>query len=144
MFRVDRARVPPSQGSEREEHATAALRPERHEAPQRSPKPVRPKRSGLLPLLAWRLLLANLGVVRGIFLTNEKMLQHAMVTAVVAAALNLGLNAVLIPRWGATGCIIASLVSFTVNIIVLEFLDSRARTNLRVMLSAVTFRPLQI
>lgn len=94
----------------------------------------------LLPLFALRLVLANLGVARGIFLTTEGMARFVLITAAAGALLNVGLNLVLIPLWGATGAIVASLVSFSVTTFGLEWTDKRARWNFRI-LTAAMLRP---
>jgi O-antigen/teichoic acid export membrane protein len=92
---------------------------------------------GLLPLLALRLFLANLGVARGVFLTTEGMARFVLITAVVGAGGNVALNLVLIPAWGATGAIVASLLSCSLTTFGLEWMDRRARSNSRLMLAAM-------
>ncbi|MBK9990377.1 MAG: flippase [Verrucomicrobia bacterium] len=91
----------------------------------------------LLPLMSIRVLLGNLGVARGLFLTNENMFTHAFITACVGAVLNIILNLIFIPRWGAMGCVVSSLLSFTANVVLCEVLHPRGRINLRLMLSAI-------
>lgn len=93
--------------------------------------------AALLPLLALRLFFTNLGVARSVFLTNEGLFRFGLVTAVAGAAVNLGLNVVLIPRWGATGAIFASFASFGVTIFALEAFQPRARANLQLMARAI-------
>jgi O-antigen/teichoic acid export membrane protein len=96
----------------------------------------------LLPLMALRVLLSNLGVARGLFITNEGLTLHALLTAGGGAVLNIVLNLILIPRIGAMGCVLVSLVSFLASIILFEFLNRRARLNLRLMAAAVGLMPL--
>lgn len=93
--------------------------------------------AALLPLMTGRLLLTNLGVARGLHLTNEGLFRHGLVTAVIGMATNLGLNYLLIPTYGAQGCAFAALISFTVNIVLLEWLDRRACRSLVVLGSAL-------
>lgn len=93
--------------------------------------------AALLPLMAGRLLLTNLGVARGLHLTNEGLFKHALITTLVGMVINLGLNYLLIPVYGAQGCAIAALISFTTNIVLLEWLDNRARRSLGVLGSAL-------
>jgi O-antigen/teichoic acid export membrane protein len=93
--------------------------------------------AALLPWLAFRLFFTNLGVARSVFVTNEGLLRFALVTAVAGALVNIGLNLVLVPRWGARGAIAASFVSFGVTIFALEIFQPRARANLRLMARAV-------
>jgi len=91
----------------------------------------------LLPLLSLRLLLTNLGVARSLHITNEGLFVHALVTSIVATSLNLTLNYMLIPDYGALGCVIAALVSFSVNTLLLEWVSPRARFGVRVLGSAL-------
>ncbi len=91
----------------------------------------------LLPLFALRLFLANLGVARGVFLTTEGMARFVLITAVTGAVANVALNWVLIPVWGATGAIVASLLSFALTIFGMEWMDARTRTNSRLMVAAM-------
>ncbi|MGH8017671.1 MAG: flippase [Opitutaceae bacterium] len=98
----------------------------------------------LLPLLAIRILLFNLGVVRSLHIANEGIFRFAMVTALVGAVFNLGLNVLLIPRWGALGCVVSALLSFSINTLALECLHPKARVNLGLMLAAVGLRRLPV
>lgn len=91
----------------------------------------------LLPLFALRLFLANLGVARGVFLTTEGMARFVLITSLAGAVVNVALNWVLIPLWGATGAIVASLLSFSLTTFGLEWMDGRARANSRLMLAAM-------
>ncbi len=93
--------------------------------------------AALIPWLAFRLFFTNYGVARSIFLTNEGLFRFALITSVAGAVLNLVLNVVLVPQWGARGAIAASLASFALTIFGLEFFEARARKNLRLMLRAI-------
>lgn len=91
----------------------------------------------LLPWLALRLFFANFGVARNLFITNEGLFRFSLVTALAGAAINVALNLIFIPAWGARGAIAASLVSFAATIFALDFLHSKLRANLRLMALAV-------
>ena len=93
--------------------------------------------AALIPWLAFRLFFTNYGVARGIFVTNEGLFRFALLTSVAGAVLNIGLNLVLVPPWGARGAIVASLASFALTIFGLEFFEPRARKNLRLMVRAI-------
>ena len=93
--------------------------------------------AALIPWLAFRLFFTNYGLARGIFVTNEGLFRFALLTSVAGAVLNIGLNLVLVPQWGARGAIVASLASFALTIFGLEFFNPRARKNLRLMLRAI-------
>lgn len=91
----------------------------------------------LVPLLSLRLIFSNLAVARGLFLTNEGLFHHALVTMGTAAAINIVLNLVLIPSWGGIGCVIAALVSSFVGIVLMDGLQEKARYNLRILAAAL-------
>lgn len=93
--------------------------------------------AALLPWLALRLFLTNFGVARSIFITNEGLFRFALFTALAGAAVNIGLNLALVPRWGARGAIASSLASFAVTTFALEIFQPKARANLRLMARAV-------
>jgi O-antigen/teichoic acid export membrane protein len=95
--------------------------------------------AALLPWLAFRLFFTNFGVARSVFITADGLLRFALLTAVVGAGLNIGLNLILVPRWGAGGAIASSMVSFAVTTFGLEVFNPRARANLKLMASAVLF-----
>ncbi|HEY4246052.1 MAG TPA: flippase [Lacunisphaera sp.] len=90
----------------------------------------------LLPWLGFRLLFTNFGVARSIYLTNEGLFSHGLVTALIGAGVNVALNLWWIPRWGSRGAIAASLVSFAITTFACEAFQAKARTNLRLMLTA--------
>jgi O-antigen/teichoic acid export membrane protein len=94
----------------------------------------------LLPWLAFRLFFTSFGVARGIFITNNRLFRFALVTAIIGAVLNIALNLFLVPRWGAKGAIVSSLISFGVTTFGLEAFDKDARANLKLMARAV-FQP---
>ncbi len=93
--------------------------------------------AALLPWLAFRLFFTNLGVARGIFMTNESLFRFALLTAVAGAVVNICLNLLLVPRWGVRGAIVSSFASFAVTTFALEVFHPRARANLRRMAQAV-------
>jgi O-antigen/teichoic acid export membrane protein len=93
--------------------------------------------AALLPWLAFRLFFTNLGVARSIFITNERLFGFALLTAIAGAIVNIILNMLLVPRWGARGAIASSFASFAVTTFALEFFQPRARKNLRLMARAV-------
>jgi len=91
----------------------------------------------LLPWLAFRLFFSNFGVARSIFIANEGLFRFGLVTAILGALVNLGLNLWWVPRFGARGAICSSLLSLAVTTFAFEAFHSRARVNLGLMLRAV-------
>lgn len=88
----------------------------------------------LLSLFAVRLLFTNMGVGKSSFITNEGLFRYSLLTGIVGAAVNIGVNIVLIPRYGSGGAIIATIVSYLASIFLMDLLFPRTRMNLRLML----------
>jgi PST family polysaccharide transporter len=86
--------------------------------------------TGAAPIVAvhvWSSVFVFLGVARGQWLVNEG-LQHFYLAATLAGAvLNIGLNLVLIPRWGGTGAAWATLGSFAVAAWLTSYLHPAVR-----------------
>ncbi|MCW5900336.1 MAG: flippase [Flavobacteriales bacterium] len=87
----------------------------------------------LLSLFAIRLLFTNMGVGKASFITNESLFKYSLLTALVGAAINIGMNWFLIPPLKAIGAIWATIGSFTVSIFLMDLLFPQTRRNLRWM-----------
>ncbi|MDX9750645.1 MAG: flippase [Flavobacteriales bacterium] len=88
----------------------------------------------LLSLFAIRLLFTNMGVAKASFITNESLFKYALLTAVVGAGLNVGMNYFLIPPFKAIGAIWSTIGSFAVSIFIMDLFFARTRVNLKWML----------
>ncbi len=94
----------------------------------------------LLSLFAIRLFFTNMGVGKASFITNESLFKYSLITALVGATINIGMNYFLIPPFKAIGAIWATIGSFTVSIFLMDLLFPKTRQNLRwMMLGIVTF-----
>ncbi len=94
----------------------------------------------LLSWFAFRLLFSFMGVAKGSFITNESLFKFSLVTAVLGAVVNIGLNVVLIPAMGSYGAIWANMASFLISIYVVDLFTSKTRINFRMMtLGMLTF-----
>lgn len=94
----------------------------------------------LLSLFAIRLLFTNMGVGKASFITNESLFKYSLLTAVVGAVINIGMNYFLIPPLKAIGAIWATIGSFTVSIFLMDLLFAGTRRNLKWMtLGMLTF-----
>lgn len=89
----------------------------------------------LLVLLAVRLLFANFGSARSLFITNNKLFKYALVTSVAGALINIGGNYFLIPIYGAVGAIIATIISFALTIFVSDAIYVKSRINFQLMIT---------
>lgn len=88
----------------------------------------------LLSLLAIRLLFANYGLARNVYITNESMFVHSLLSAIAGSVVNVAANYLLIPIWGARGAIIATIISFTITVFVMDMLFAKTRENFFLMI----------
>ncbi len=91
----------------------------------------------LLGLFSIRLLFTNMGMGKASFITNESLFKYSLITAVVGASLNIGINYLLIPTMGSIGSIWASVISFTVSIFLMDLFFKDTRANFGWMMKAM-------
>ncbi|HEB75051.1 MAG TPA: hypothetical protein ENJ04_01690 [Nitrospirae bacterium] len=63
----------------------------------------------------WACLFVYLGVARGQYLINEGLIRVSFFTTALGAAVNVGLNLVLIPRYEGVGAAVASVISYAAS-----------------------------
>ncbi len=85
----------------------------------------------LLSLLAIRQLFTNMGVAKGAFIVNEDLFRFSLFSTVVGVVFNLAANYLLIPRYAAIGALVATIISYTVSIFLVDFLFSKTRQNVK-------------
>lgn len=90
----------------------------------------------LLSLLAFRVFFVNYGVARSVYITNESIFTHSLISAVAGSVANVVANYLIIPTWGAQGAIAATLLSFTVTIFVMDVLFAKTRENFFLMINS--------
>lgn len=61
----------------------------------------------------------------------EKKSMHSLMTAIIGAAVNIGMNFLLIPWWGVNGSVLAMLISYLV-VFVIRMVDTRKYVRMRV------------
>jgi O-antigen/teichoic acid export membrane protein len=91
----------------------------------------------LLSLFALRLFFANMGVGKSVFIVNESLFKYSLFTVVIGAATNITLNYLLIPRYASVGSIIASMISFTVSIFIVDLFFQKTRENQWLMFKGI-------
>ncbi len=94
----------------------------------------------MLAILMWAGLWVSLGVVRSLAIQAEGLLVQSMLATLLGAAVNVGLNLLLIPRFAGLGAAVATLVSQFVSAFLSSFLFSPLRTLGGMQLRGV-FRP---
>ena len=100
--------------------------------------------SGVLAIYAWAAIFVFLGVASSSYLLAENLTIVSLYRTTLGAVTNVGLNLLLIPRFGITGAAYATLISYGVAAYGV-FLDRRARVAgvmmLRALLPLRVFRP---
>jgi O-antigen/teichoic acid export membrane protein len=91
----------------------------------------------LLSLFAIRLFFTNMGVGKSSFITNESLFKYSLLTGVVGAAVNIGMNYLLIPPFKSVGAIWATIGSFTISIFLMDLLFKSTRPNLKWMCTGI-------
>lgn len=87
----------------------------------------------LLSLFALRLFFSNMGVGKSVFIVNESLFKYSLLTVVIGACSNIALNYLLIPLYGMEGAIVASMLSFTISIFMVDLFFRATRMNQRLM-----------
>jgi O-antigen/teichoic acid export membrane protein len=99
----------------------------------------------LLSLMAVRLLFTNMSVARGVFILTENLMKFSMITMAIGTLVNVLLNYLWIPNYGAKGAVIATIISFTVTIYCVDIFYSKTRKNVFLQLKSIlTFYKIKI
>lgn len=81
-----------------------------------------------------------LGVAAGQWFIDHGMTRYVMLRSVLGAAINILMNLVLIPRYGAMGAATATLVSYALSSVLLNATSSRARPVFAMQMGALIFK----
>ena len=87
----------------------------------------------LLAIFAIRLLFTNMGMAKASFIANESLFKYSLVTAVLGAVVNIVTNYLFIPTLEAKGAVLATVVSFTVSIFLVDLFYKETRPNFKWM-----------
>jgi len=94
--------------------------------------------SAPLKIITWYTAFSYLGVARNAWIVCENKQRYLKYMYLGAAALNVVLNAILIPKWGAAGAASASLITQISTSIILPLFFGEMRENAVLMLQAIT------
>ncbi len=81
----------------------------------------------LLSVYVWSQFNSCWGVARGTILTIESKLKFNLILTIIGAIVNLILNYIFIPTYGAMGATIATIVTYAIVIILINFLIKELR-----------------
>ncbi|MEG4235048.1 flippase [Microcoleus sp. Pol11C3] len=85
------------------------------------------KSAAVLSIYVWAQFGSNFGVARNTYFTIEGQLRYSLYLTVVGSILNVGLNLLLIPKYGAFGATTATLITYFYVIILVNFLIKELR-----------------
>jgi O-antigen/teichoic acid export membrane protein len=88
----------------------------------------------------WAGLFVCLGLAQNAWLLNEGLTRFTLASTVLGAALNIGLNLILIPDYGSLGAAIATLISYGITVAVVCFFYEPTRPIGRMILKAMLIR----
>ncbi|WP_293125593.1 flippase [Microcoleus sp. bin38.metabat.b11b12b14.051] len=83
--------------------------------------------AAVLAIYVWAQFGSNFGVARNTYFTIEGQLRYSLYLTVVGSFLNVGLNWLLIPKYGAFGATAATLITYFYVIILVNFLIKELR-----------------
>lgn len=95
-----------------------------------------------LRIVVWYAAFAYLGVARNAWIVCENRQKGLTPLYMAAAGINVVLNGMLIPRWGASGAALASLVTQMATTVVLPALNPSLRPNAKLLWEAIRFKGL--
>ena len=93
-----------------------------------------------LSVVTWYTAFSYFGVARNAWIVSNEKQKYLKYIYVAAAVINVGLNAVFIPIWGATGAAFASLLTQIFTSIILPYCIKDIRPNAKLMLEAIILK----
>lgn len=90
-----------------------------------------------LRVIIWYVSFSYLGVARDIWLVCENKQKYSKYMYVMAIMINIEMNYVLIPKYGATGAAIASLITQMMTSIVLPLIWKDMRENVKLIIQGI-------
>ncbi len=91
----------------------------------------------VLQILVWYIVFSAMGVVRNVWILAEEKQKYLPLINALGAVMNIALNSVFIPFWGACGAAFASLLTQFFTNFILGFIIKPMRENNRLMLKGI-------
>ena len=83
--------------------------------------------ASVLAIYVWAQFGSNFGVARSTYFTIEGQLRYGFYLTVVGSILNVGLNLLLIPKYGVLGATATTLITYFYMIILVNFMIKELR-----------------
>ena len=94
----------------------------------------------VLVILIWSRIFALIGTIKAIWLTSENLGRYLTIFVGIAAFINVSLNLMLIPKYGAIGAAIATLVAEIVSSVFAVLLFKKTRPLFKLIVEAFLFK----
>lgn len=91
----------------------------------------------LLSLFSIRLLFANIGSGKSLYVVNESLFKNSLLNAVVGAITNITANYFLIPIYGSIGALLSTIISFTINVFVVDSFFEKTRVHQKLIFKGI-------
>lgn len=91
----------------------------------------------LLSVFSIRLLFANIGSGKSLYVVNESLFKNSLLNAVVGAITNITANYFLIPIYGSIGALLSTIISFTVNVFVVDSFFQKTRVHQKLIFRGI-------
>lgn len=94
----------------------------------------------ILKIVTWYTAFSYLGVARNAWIVSNNSQKYLKYIYVIAAIVNVILNAIMIPRWGENGAAVASLFANFGVVLFIPFFFKKLRPNCKLLLEAIFLR----
>lgn len=91
----------------------------------------------LLSIYSIRLFFTYMGVARSTYILVENIFKYSLFSMTMGAILNVILNYILIPIYGTSGAIVATILSFSITVFVIDAFYSKTKRNFVLMIIAI-------
>lgn len=91
----------------------------------------------LLSIYSIRLFFTYMGVARSTYILVENIFKYSLFSMAMGAIINVILNYLLIPIYGTTGAVIATILSFSITVFVIDAFYSKTKRNFVLMMIAI-------
>ena len=98
---------------------------------------------GPLRIITWYTIFSYLGVARNAWIVCENKQKYLKYMYLSAAFINIGLNCLMIPIWGASGAALASLVTEICTSMILPYFIRELRPNVKLMINAFLLKDIK-
>lgn len=94
----------------------------------------------VLVILIWSRIFALIGTIKAIWLTSENLSKYLMYFVGIGALLNVILNIILIPNYGAVGAAVATLIAEVISTFFANLIFRKTRPLFTLIIESILFR----